>query len=184
MPASTTTGTTGAVATNVAQPSQEDPFQEVLKAMRGRPLSSSSISNKQTIAVANANAAMVSSNSSSSNATPIPGEQIRSGKKLKRVTWAPDTELEKVKLIERAIYDDDPNNVSINIILFSIVINFIWTSKGSHSAHSIRDLERAEGAAMHIHIFEESIDWYEPQRKWLKVTDDRQLPSHKPWFSY
>jgi len=37
--------------------------------------------------------------------------------------------------------------------------------QGSHFGHSIRDLERGEGAALHAHLFEETIDWAEPLRK-------------------
>ena len=43
--------------------------------------------------------------------------------------------------------------------------------KGTHGAHSIRDLERAEGAAMHIHLFEEAIDWYEPHCKYSRFSE-------------
>ncbi|KAJ7367772.1 hypothetical protein DFH08DRAFT_919382 [Mycena albidolilacea] len=31
-----------------------------------------------------------------------------------------------------------------------------------YSAHSLRDLDRNEGAAMHMHLFEETVDWSEP----------------------
>ncbi|THG92475.1 hypothetical protein EW145_g8701, partial [Phellinidium pouzarii] len=68
----------------------------------------------------------------------------KNGKKRKTVTWPPESLLEKVRYIDKAVYDDDPTD-------------------GSYGAHSIRDLERAEGAAMHSTVFEESIDFYEPQ---------------------
>ena len=32
-------------------------------------------------------------------------------------------------------------------------------------AHSLRDLDRGEGAALHAHLFEETIDWSEPSRE-------------------
>ncbi|KAF4615967.1 hypothetical protein D9613_011490 [Agrocybe pediades] len=67
----------------------------------------------------------------------------KNGKKKKSVTWRADYELVKVHIIERAVYDDDPVD-------------------GSHVGHSIRDLERGEGAALHAHLFEETIDWTEP----------------------
>ena len=38
-------------------------------------------------------------------------------------------------------------------------------SQGMHSAHSARDLERGEGAALHRHVFEETIDWADPLRE-------------------
>jgi protein phosphatase 1 regulatory subunit 10 len=31
--------------------------------------------------------------------------------------------------------------------------------------HSIQELDRGEGAALHAHLFEEAIDWSEPLRK-------------------
>ncbi|KJA21705.1 hypothetical protein HYPSUDRAFT_41852 [Hypholoma sublateritium FD-334 SS-4] len=69
-----------------------------------------------------------------------------SGRGLRRkksVTWAPDDRLESVRFIEKAVYDDDPVD-------------------GTHVAHSLRDLDRGEGAALHAHLFEETIDWAEP----------------------
>ena len=30
--------------------------------------------------------------------------------------------------------------------------------------HSIQELDRGEGAALHAHLFEEAIDWFEPHR--------------------
>lgn len=32
-------------------------------------------------------------------------------------------------------------------------------------SHSLRDLDRGEGAALHAHLFEETVDWSEPIRK-------------------
>lgn len=113
---------------NVAQPSAIDPFQEALKSMqknrRGSP-------------------AQTTFESASTATTTAKSEFVKPGKKKKSVTWAAEGKLEQIKLIDKAIYDDDPMD-------------------GSHSSHSIRDLERAEGAAMHTHLFEEAIDWYEP----------------------
>ncbi|KAG0695779.1 hypothetical protein DFH29DRAFT_984864 [Suillus ampliporus] len=63
--------------------------------------------------------------------------------KRKSVTWAPDGQLESIRLIERAVYDDDPVD-------------------GVHTAHSLRDLDRGEGAALHAPLFEEVIDWTDP----------------------
>ena len=31
--------------------------------------------------------------------------------------------------------------------------------------HNVRELDRGEGAALHAHLFEELLDWSEPQRK-------------------
>ena len=40
--------------------------------------------------------------------------------------------------------------------------------QGIHTAHSLRDLDRGEGAALHAHLFEEALDWSEPLRKQIK----------------
>jgi protein phosphatase 1 regulatory subunit 10 len=144
---------------NVAQPSSIDPFQEVLKAMKGRngsPAASSITS--AAIDVQSASAAMADTISASEGPR----------KKRKTVTWAADGQLEQVKLIERAIYDDDPAFVRLGTISFSyskggLIPYSLY--QGMHAAHSIRDLERGEGAALHAHLFEELIDWYDPPSK-------------------
>jgi hypothetical protein len=84
---------------NVAQPSSIDPFQEALKSMgKGR-------------------------RDSPVTATPPPASMsitpplMNSGRaKRKTVTWAPDGQLESIRLIERAVYDDDPVDVSILLV--------------------------------------------------------------------
>lgn len=78
---------------NVAQPSSVDPFQEVLKTMKTRR-ESPAVSTPPPIYTA-----------SQTNSLP------KNSKKKKSVTWAPDTQLESVRLIERAVYDDDPREV-------------------------------------------------------------------------
>jgi len=84
---------------NIAVPSSYDPFQEVLKSMKAR---------KESPAV------------STPPATSTPNSMLdsqqglaRNLRKKKSVTWAPDHQLESIKLIEKAIYDDDPVDVSI-----------------------------------------------------------------------
>ncbi|KAG2150329.1 uncharacterized protein EDB93DRAFT_1084239 [Suillus bovinus] len=111
---------------NVAQPSSIDPFQEALKSM-GKGRRDSPITPTPPPA-------------SMSITPPL----MTSGKtKRKSVTWAPDGQLESIRLIERAVYDDDPVD-------------------GVHTAHSLRDLDRGEGAALHAPLFEEVIDWTDP----------------------
>ncbi|KAJ6612145.1 hypothetical protein B0H10DRAFT_1918313 [Mycena sp. CBHHK59/15] len=116
----------------VAQPSAIDPFQEALKSMKARkgsPLSVVSTPPPDGAAGTSAGAA--------------PG-YMRNGKRKKTVTWPPEGQLESVRLIEKAIYDDDPADGMI------------------YAAHSLRDLDRSEGAALHAHLFEETVDWYDP----------------------
>ncbi|EJD00835.1 uncharacterized protein FOMMEDRAFT_147563 [Fomitiporia mediterranea MF3/22] len=128
-------GGTSSSAT-VAQPSQVNAFEQALKEMKGRatavpipPVASKSDSSS------------TESSTVTKASTPDP---LKNAKKRKSVSWAPEGHLEKVRIIEKAVYDDDP-------------------ADATHGAHSIRDLERAEGAAMHFHLFEEVIDWYKPQ---------------------
>ena len=92
---------------NVAQPSSTDAFQEALKDMRARKPSPSAPS-------------------TSSNNTPASSAVLAGAKPLKKkksVTWAPDGQLELVKLIERAVYDDDP--VDVSLIFLSIIVQYI-----------------------------------------------------------
>lgn len=129
---------------NVAQPSSLDPFQEALKSMaKGRKESPAVTPTPQLPPPA-----------------PTPTVAVTAGlaktvKKKKSVSWAPDGRLEQIKLIERAVYDDDPVDGT--------------------TIHNIRDLDRDEGAAMHAQLFEELIDWTEPQA--LDVPQDIELRS-------
>ncbi|TFY80734.1 hypothetical protein EWM64_g3273, partial [Hericium alpestre] len=113
---------------NVAQPSAIDPFQIALKDMAK---------------ARKASPAAAPTPPSTSTPPQATAGDSKSGKKRKSVTWPPDGKLEQVKLIERAIYDDDP-------------------ADGMHQMHNVRDLDRDEGAALHAHLFEELIDWFEP----------------------
>lgn len=81
--------------TNVAQPSSIDPFQEALKSMgKGRKVSPA-VSTPPPVPAAS---------------TP-PASYIGKTKR-KSVSWAPEGQLESIRLIERAVYDDDPVDVS------------------------------------------------------------------------
>ncbi|KAJ7229156.1 hypothetical protein GGX14DRAFT_416895 [Mycena pura] len=119
---------------NIAQPSAIDPFQEVLKSMKTR---------KGSPLAGVSAPSPAGGNESSTSVTPLPG-YTRLGKRKKTVTWAPDGKLESIRIIERAIYGDEN------------------TDGGVYSSHSLRDLDRNEGAAMHMHLFEEAVDWTEP----------------------
>lgn len=87
----------GALAANIAQPSAIDPFQEALKSMQKNRKGSPMQTNYEP---------------PPTSTTTVKSEFAKSGKKRKSVTWAPDSKLEQVKLIEKAIYDDDPMDVS------------------------------------------------------------------------
>jgi len=115
---------------NVAQPSSTDAFQEALKDM-AKARKPSPVAPNIT-----------------GNTTTTPSAELAGAKPLKKkksVTWAPDEQLELVKLIERAVYDDDPVDGT------------------PHALHNVRELERGEGAALHAPLFEELLDWSEPQ---------------------
>lgn len=144
---------------NVALPSSFDPFQEALKSMKAR---------KDSPALSTPPAASAS--------TPPQVGLGKNGKKKKCVTWATDEQLVSIRLIERAIYDDDPVDVStvsfyrcvynINDVFFIDIVYFSFL-QGSHVSHNIRDLDQEEGAALHQRLFEETADWSEPNREYL-----------------
>lgn len=115
---------------NVAQPSSINPFEEALKSMAKTRRDSPATSTPPP---------PVPSSSAPSAAPSL----TVSGKPKKMVTWAPEGKLELIKLIERAVYDDDP-------------------ADGTFSNHNVRDLDRDEGAALHAHLFEEQMEWTEP----------------------
>ncbi|KAI8984940.1 hypothetical protein BD414DRAFT_523025 [Trametes punicea] len=124
---------------NVAQPSHFNHFAEILKAYQGSSGAGPSGSTPPP---------SVPGPSAGPSTGPAAGPQDPPGqpglKRKKSVKWAPDDRLEQIKLIERAVYDDDGTT-------------------GSLPTHNIRDLERDEGAALHNHLFDEQMEWAEPQ---------------------
>ncbi|KAH0586990.1 hypothetical protein H2248_005812 [Termitomyces sp. 'cryptogamus'] len=97
---------------NVAQPSSANPFEEALKSM-GR---STTGLKRESPAV---------STPPPTSETPQQSQQsnglTKKGTKKKSVTWAPPGLLEKIKLIERAVYDDDPVDVSTFFLFFWVL---------------------------------------------------------------
>ena len=147
--------------TNIAQPSSLDPFQEALKSMAKARKESPSVTPtppQQTASISTTTAAIAAS-------------LTKTVKKKKSVSWAPDGRLEQIKLIERAVYDDDPVDVSIFLSAspldswceISVYLLGAFVMLQGTTIHNIRDLDRDEGAAMHAQLFEEVIDWAEPQ---------------------
>jgi protein phosphatase 1 regulatory subunit 10 len=97
---------------NIAQPSSIDPFQEALKSMKAAAMRKDSPSSTAT-------PPPVTGGASSSAATPpLSAGLNKAGKKKKSVTWAAAGQLESVKLIERAVYDDDPADVCFSSLTF------------------------------------------------------------------
>lgn len=86
---------------NIAQPSSIDPFQEALKSMKAK---------RESPAVSTPPPTASRSGSVSGSTKPA--------KKRKSVTWRPEAELEQVRFIEKAIYDDDPADVSVVSIAY------------------------------------------------------------------
>lgn len=182
-PAPSTQASKQQMSNNVAQPSSIDPFQEALKLMAKGRKESPSVSTPPA------------------TSTPVPQAlPVTNGKKKKTVTWPSDDKLESVRLIEKAVYDDDPVDVSF-LSLFLDLYDTLMTCpssqfcgcffsiQGLHVSHSLRDLDRGEGAALHAHIFEETLDWSEPLRKqmiiYVKlslnfVNSDRHSDRHRP----
>ncbi|TFK88370.1 hypothetical protein K466DRAFT_585597 [Polyporus arcularius HHB13444] len=136
----------------IAQPSSFNPFEELLKSYGPSATASTSTPPPgpplpgPSTGPSTSNASLSTSGATGLN---------KMGKPKKSVMWAPDGKLEQVKWIERAVYDDDP-------------------ATGSHPAHNIRDLDRDEGAALHAHLFDEQIEWAEPQP--LEMPPDLQIP--------
>ena len=125
---STTTGSTMVKREpdgNVAQPSSIDPFQEVLKSMTKGRMGSPATS----APTAAANSAM---DTSASNTPVADSISATDGprKKRKTVTWAANGQLEQVRLIERAIYDDDPVDVGgfvegiARVMIFDVIVHY------------------------------------------------------------
>ncbi|KAI0662865.1 hypothetical protein C8Q70DRAFT_954243 [Cubamyces menziesii] len=134
---------------NVAQPSSINPFAEILAQYQGPSATGSSNSTPPP-------AASGQPTNSMTGLAAGPSTSQTLGKRKKSVTWAPDGQLEQIKLIERAVYDDDGTT-------------------GSLSTHNIRDLDRDEGAALHNHLFEEQIEWTEPQP--LQMPPEIEIPA-------
>lgn len=106
------TGANGGAESNVAQPSNENPFQQALKEMsKGRASSGTGASSSATSAhsVSTSSGAVSSTGAASTSTNAL--ESAKSVKKRKSVTWAADGQLEQVKLIEKAEYDDEPSEV-------------------------------------------------------------------------
>ncbi|RXW24227.1 hypothetical protein EST38_g1618 [Candolleomyces aberdarensis] len=134
---------------DVAQPSNVDPFQDILKTMKRKDASPAVVTPP----------APAQSPLQQTQTAPI-GKN--GAKKKKSVTWAVDSELESIRYIERAVYDDDPKDVGwISLASFlSLGLNVVQLGQGTHV--NLRDLDRGEGAALHAQMFEEVMDWSEP----------------------
>ena len=90
---------------NVAQPSSINPFAEILAQYQGPSATGSSNSTPPP-------AASGQPANSMTGLAAGPSTSQTLGKRKKSVTWAPDGQLEQIKLIERAVYDDDGTTVS------------------------------------------------------------------------
>jgi len=112
---------------NISQPSSFDPFRDALRSMKRTASPKTEVRSETP----QAEVKQIGNLS-----------KLVTAKKKKSVTFAPDSQLEQIKYIEKAVYDDD---LSIDTM---------------HGMQSLRDLDRDEGAALHAHnIFEEQMDW-------------------------
>ncbi|KAH9483014.1 hypothetical protein JR316_0005114 [Psilocybe cubensis] len=132
-------GVMGQSTVSATASSSYDAFQEALKSMNRRK-DSPAVSTPPSATGSGSGTGPNAGEGGSGGGQPGLG---KNGKRKKTVTWANDDQLESIKLIERAVYDDDPVD-------------------GTHFAHSLRDLDRGEGAALHSRLFEETGDWAEP----------------------
>ncbi|BGP46984.1 hypothetical protein JCM10450v2_002836 [Rhodotorula kratochvilovae] len=88
------------------------------------------------------------------------GERVR-----KSVRWAPEGELEKIKLIEKAIYADEDGAEGATV-----------TAEGESLDESLHLMQEQEGLSLAMHFEEEElieeIDWYEPVDVVIPDTED------------
>lgn len=109
---------------DVAQPSNVDPFQDILKSMKRKDASPAVVTPP-----ALAQSPLQGQQQQPSHAGPLG----KSGGKKKSVTWAADSELESIRYIERAVYDDDPKDVGWISLLVSFLsmmrFNVIWLDR-------------------------------------------------------
>ncbi|TNY17739.1 hypothetical protein DMC30DRAFT_93076 [Rhodotorula diobovata] len=85
----------------------------------------------------------------------------------KSVKWAPDDELEKVKLIEKAVYGDENGDEGAGAL-------------GESLDESLHLMQEQEGLSLAMHFedeFEELIDWYEPVAVTLPESPEFELLS-------
>ena len=129
---------------DVAQPMDWDPFADALKSVRkGSPnVKTQPQSSTNEMALDPRTDGKEPSSSSSSGPVTI---SAKTGKPKKRVRFAGEGELEKVKLIERAVYEDDGSGT------------------GPYGVHgrSLADLQREEGSLLR-HKMLEQVDWVAP----------------------
>ena len=94
---------------NIAQPSSFNPFEDILKSYGSSAGASGSTSTPPPGPIAGPSTAGPSNAGPSTAGTP---GFTKKGKPKRSVTWAADDKLEQIKLIDRAVYDDDPASVS------------------------------------------------------------------------
>ncbi|PIL36624.1 hypothetical protein GSI_00313 [Ganoderma sinense ZZ0214-1] len=142
---------------NVAQPSSFNPFEEVLKSYASTGASATPPPSVPPPAAGPSTVVAAAAG---------PSGLTKKGKPRRSVTWAPEGKLEQIRLIERAVYDDDP----------ALTPSMALHTQGSHPTHNIRDLDRDEGAALHAQtaLFDEQIEWAEPQP--LELPPEIQIP--------
>ena len=93
---------------SVAQPSSFNPFEDILKSYGSNASAGSSVSTPPPVS-----ASVTPSTSGATVAgSATPTGFTKKGRPKQSVKWAADDKLEQVKLIERAVYDDDLASVS------------------------------------------------------------------------
>ena len=132
-----------ASASGVAQPMDWDPFADALKSVRKGSPNVKSLPQPSTNAMA-VDPRTDGKEPSSSSSGPVT-ISAKTGKPKKIVRFAGEGELEKVKWIERAVYEDDGSGT------------------GPYGVHgrSLADLQREEGSLLR-HKMLEQVDWVAP----------------------
>ena len=155
-PAPTQAGT--APTSGVAQPMDWDPFADALKSVRKGSPNVKSQSHPSTNSM-DVDPKADGKEPSSSGLGPA-AISAKTGKLKKIVRFAGEGELEKVKWIERAVYEDD------------------GSGSGPYGVHgrSLADLQREEGSLLR-HKMLEQVDWVTPSPIAIKDAKERGLES-------
>ena len=112
---------------NIAQPSSINPFEEVLKSYGSTGASATPPPSVPPPTVG----------SSTTVTTTVSTGLTRKGKLKRSVTWAPEGQLEQIRLIERAVYDDDPAIVSLHCS-FQRIYCILIRGQTRHCTHRAR----------------------------------------------
>ncbi|KAF8869090.1 hypothetical protein CPB85DRAFT_1360237 [Mucidula mucida] len=150
--------------TNIALPSSRDPFQEALQSMVGKGLKDSAATPPPA----------------SHHSTSVAPESGRPSKKKKTVQWAADNELEAVRFIEKAVYDDDPVDETVDWsepIPIEIPVDIEYKERGLESQEKATQEQREESVlgALYLSLAQIPVSPAEPSHVLADAEVDIQV---------